>query len=209
MEARGVQTRVGDESRRISKVNRAIERKQARREKLQIEIKAEQDMSEPSVLPELALSGESESKATQPAYTLSAEPFSAIDSQQSDELSVPTIDLDFVRSPGEIPGRYRDRKALESLPATEEPAAAAAQITTTTEAPSATAESVSAKIDKLLAQLEEIQRLTDDKGRQTQSKKKQTAAPLAGKKTESVEPQEQLRRHQKKRAKERDQGMEL
>lgn len=33
MEARGIQTRVGDESRRISKVNRDIERQQAKRKK--------------------------------------------------------------------------------------------------------------------------------------------------------------------------------
>ena len=42
MEARGVQTRVGDESRRISAVNCDIERQEAQREKLQAEIAVEQ-----------------------------------------------------------------------------------------------------------------------------------------------------------------------
>ena len=45
MEARGVQTRVGDESRRISAVNRNIERQEAQREKLQAEIAVEQSAS--------------------------------------------------------------------------------------------------------------------------------------------------------------------
>ena len=40
MEGRGVQTRVGDESRRISKVNREIARREAQREKVQVEIAA-------------------------------------------------------------------------------------------------------------------------------------------------------------------------
>ena len=42
MEARGIQTRVGDESRRISKVNHDLKRQEAKREKLQAEIAAEQ-----------------------------------------------------------------------------------------------------------------------------------------------------------------------
>lgn len=42
MEARGIQTRVGDESRRISKVNRDIERQQARGKKLAEQIEVEQ-----------------------------------------------------------------------------------------------------------------------------------------------------------------------
>ena len=42
MEARGVRTRVGDESRRIGEVNRDIERRQQAREKVQADIKAEQ-----------------------------------------------------------------------------------------------------------------------------------------------------------------------
>ena len=41
MEARGVQTRVGDESRRISKVNRDIERKQEKGDRLNVQIEAE------------------------------------------------------------------------------------------------------------------------------------------------------------------------
>jgi hypothetical protein len=42
MEARGIQTRVGDESRRISQVNRERKRQQAKLEKLEVEIAAEQ-----------------------------------------------------------------------------------------------------------------------------------------------------------------------
>ena len=42
MESRGIQTRVGDESRRISKVNRDLKRQAAKREKIQAEIEAEQ-----------------------------------------------------------------------------------------------------------------------------------------------------------------------
>ena len=41
MEARDVRTRADDESRRISKVNRDIERKQKRREEVQVAISAE------------------------------------------------------------------------------------------------------------------------------------------------------------------------
>lgn len=41
MEAKGIQTRVGDESRRISKVNRDIARRQKAREKVQADIKDE------------------------------------------------------------------------------------------------------------------------------------------------------------------------
>lgn len=42
MEAKGIQTRVGDESRRISKVNRDIARRQKARDKVQADIKDEQ-----------------------------------------------------------------------------------------------------------------------------------------------------------------------
>ena len=54
MEARGIQTRVGDESRRISKVNRDLKRQAAKREKLQAEIaagqKAERLLAKPAAI---------------------------------------------------------------------------------------------------------------------------------------------------------------
>ena len=62
MEARGVQTRVGDESRRISAVNRDLERQEAQREKLQVDIEAEQAEPQIYILPELVFSDELESE---------------------------------------------------------------------------------------------------------------------------------------------------
>ena len=51
MEAKGIQTRVGDESRRISKVNRDIERQQAKRKKLHTDIESEQSSERLPVQP--------------------------------------------------------------------------------------------------------------------------------------------------------------
>jgi len=50
MEARGISTQVGAESRRISKVNRDIARQQANRERLQANIKLEQTLEEISAV---------------------------------------------------------------------------------------------------------------------------------------------------------------
>ena len=62
MEARGVRTRVGDESRRIGEVNRDIEHRQQAREKVQADIKTEQrnehTRSHTQLMPELRSSTE-------------------------------------------------------------------------------------------------------------------------------------------------------
>lgn len=204
MEARGVRTRVGDESRRISKVNRDIERRGAQHEKLQVEIEAEQVTSEPYVLPELVFPSESKIEAAQLTHTSSDESFSVEDSQQSDESLVPIIDLDLVRRLGEVPVRHREEVFSESLPTIEELAAAIEKVPATTDTPPVTAEEVSTKIDELLAQLEEIQRPTDGQVRQTQLEEERTTAPSAEKKTKSIGCQERTRRRQKKQAR----GME-
>ena len=51
MEARGIQTRVGDESRRISKVNRDIERKQKRRDQVRDQISDERTRERAATMP--------------------------------------------------------------------------------------------------------------------------------------------------------------
>lgn len=51
MEAKGIQTRVGDESRRISKVNCDIARRQVQREKLRADIEREQSLELRSAQP--------------------------------------------------------------------------------------------------------------------------------------------------------------
>ncbi|MGB3791025.1 MAG: MobQ family relaxase [Phormidesmis sp.] len=209
MEARGVRTRVGDESRHISKVNRDIEQREAQREKLQVEIEAEQVTPEPYTLQELVFSSESEIEVEQPTHNLLDESFSAPDSQQSDESLVPTIDLNLIHRLGKTSDRYRNKKLLENSSAIEELAASTEKVPATADAPPATAEEVSEKIDQLIAQLEEIQNLTDGKERQTRSEKERTSAPIVEKKTELVERQKRSERRQKKQAKKRDQGMEL
>ena len=60
MEARGVRTQVGDESRRIDAANRNLERQAAQREKQQVDIEAAQAEPQMCVLPELVFSSESE-----------------------------------------------------------------------------------------------------------------------------------------------------
>jgi hypothetical protein len=65
MEARGIQTRVGDESRRISKVNRDLERQAAKLEKLSVEIAAEAVTVQPISPTEISAVGDLTSEVTQ------------------------------------------------------------------------------------------------------------------------------------------------
>jgi hypothetical protein len=67
MEARGIQTRVGDESRRISKRNRELKRQEAKREKLQAEIAAEQKAEQLSAQLKAFDVSDRASAVTQPA----------------------------------------------------------------------------------------------------------------------------------------------
>ena len=92
MEARGIQTRVGDESRRISEVNRDIERQEAQREKLQVEIEAEQAEPQIYVLPELVFSDESESEVPPVPSVPQIEPLPASIEQPAKPSRVPSID---------------------------------------------------------------------------------------------------------------------
>ena len=120
MESRGVPTRVGEESRRISKVNRDIERKEVQREKVQTEIEAEQVQTETYILPDFFYSSESEIDVTQAASSQSAELFPEPVNQPLAQSSVPAIDPELVRRFGELLVRRREEMILENSPATDE-----------------------------------------------------------------------------------------
>ena len=204
MEARGVQTRVGDESRRISKVNRDIGRTEAQREKVQVEIEAEQVQPETYILPDFFYSSESESKARPAERVLPVEPFSAPTEQPSVRPPVPDIDPDIVRQFGELLVRRRDEIALENSPSAAELAAAIEIVTATMNGVSATAGGVFEKMAELLAKSDIAQRLADAKRRQSQLGEVRSPAQ-----PEPLQRQEPPKRRQNQRAKKCDQGMEM
>lgn len=82
MEAKGIQTRVGDESRRISQVNRNIERREAQGEKVQVEIVAEAKSERLSVQPDSTATSD---RATEQGRVSSAEPIHDVDSLRESE----------------------------------------------------------------------------------------------------------------------------
>ena len=240
MEARGVQTRVGDESRRISKVNRDIERREAQSEKLQVDIEAERAEPQMYVLPELVFSNESESKVPPVPPVPQIEPLPAPIEGPANPSRVPSVDLEWVRRLGETLVRRREEMILENSPVVDELAAVIGNITATMNEISAAAEGVTGKINEVLAKSDKEQVLTDEKLRQSQledgqatqscgvaevilksldprdlaryeaqiAEAKKAEQPIE-KKQEPVQRQEQPKQRQKKRAKERDQGMEL
>ena len=168
MEARGVQTRVGDESRRIIAVNLDLERQEAQREKLQVEIEAEQSQPQMYVLPELVFSDESVSEV-QPAPP--APPMESLPApiEQPVKRTVPVIDRELAERVCEAIARRREEMILESSPVVGELAAVLEEITATMNELSAAAKEVTGKIDQALAQSDKDQPvLADEKLRQPQ-----------------------------------------
>ena len=209
MEARGVQTRVGDESRRISKVNLDLERQEARCERLRVEIAAEQVQPETYILPEFFYPSKSkiEVKQTEPAPPV--EPFSDPTEPPLVKSPVPDIDLDTVRQVGELLVRRGDEIALESSPVAAELAAEIERVTATMNEISAKTGGVFEKMAELLAKSDKAQKLADAKRRQAQLEKGRSPAQPEKEKQEPVKRQEPSKRQQKQRTKKRDQGMEM
>ena len=167
MEARGVQTRVGDESRRISAVNRDLERQEAQREKLQIDIEAEQAPPQIYILPELVFSDELASEAQQ---VPSVEPVELLPApiEQPVTRSVPTIDREWAERVCEAIARRREKMILENSPVVGELAEVIEKIAATMNELSAAAEEVTGKIDQVLAQGDKAQVVINEKLRQPQ-----------------------------------------
>jgi len=82
MEAKGIQTRVGDESRRISQVNRDIERREAQGKKVRAEIVAEAESER--LLGEAEVVGRGD-LAAEPRQASSAEPNHNVDTLRESE----------------------------------------------------------------------------------------------------------------------------
>ena len=242
MEARGVTTRVGEESRRISKVNRDIERKAAQCEKVQAEIEVEQVQIETYILPELFYSGESEIDVKQAASSqLDEVLFSELDDERSHQSSVPAVDPELVRRFGELLVRRKEEMILENSPAADELTAVIEEIAATMNELSGATEGVTEKINEVLAKGDKAQQTSTDKARcqpqlergqamqssgvaeavlrhidprdlaryEAQIAEANKVEKQAEKKQEPVQHQEQLNRRQRKRAKKRDQGMDL
>ena len=209
MEARGVQTRVGDESRRISKVNRAIERKQKRCEEVQADIAAEKSQTETYLWPEITFTEELERELKQAVSIPAAELFSDSASQRLPQPSVPDVDTEVVRQFGELLAERREETALENLPEASELVAEIEKVAKKTGELSATADGVFETMARLLGKSDELQRLADEKQRQSQQDKGRSPALPNKQKKQSVQRQEQSKQRQRKRIKERDRGMEL
>ena len=168
MEARGVQTRVGDESRRISAVNLDLERQEAQREKLRVEIEAEQTPPQMYMLPELVFSDELESEI-QPAPPAPPMEPSPAPIEQPVKQSVSAIDRELAERVCKAIARRREEMILESSPVVGELAAVIEEITATMNELLAAAEKVTGKIDQVLAQGDKAQPvLTNKKLRQPQ-----------------------------------------
>ena len=210
MESRGVRTRVGDESRRISKVNRDINRREAQRDKVQADIEAEQVQSEVYILPEIIYTGESENEMNQAALSRSSrELFPELDNQRSPQSSVPEIDPGLVRQLGELLAIRQEEIVLESLPEASELAAEIEKAVVKMGEVSATADGVFETMARLLGKSDEFQRLADEKQRQSQQDEGRSPAPPDEQKQQSVQRQAQSKQRQRKQAKKRDQGWEL
>ena len=209
MEARGVQTQVGDESRQISEVNRGIERQEAWRKKLEVEIAAEQVQTETYLWPDLTFSDEMESNLKQAVYSPAVELFSMPTDLPSSESSVPAADPDFVRRVGELLVRRRDEIALENSPAAAELAAEIERVTAAMNVVSAKTGGVFEKMTELLAKSDKAQHLADEKQRRVQLEKGRSPASSDEKMQGSVQRQEPLKQRQTRRTKKLDQGMEL
>ena len=210
MESRGVRTRVGDESRRISKVNRDINRREVQREKVETAIEAEQLQSGVYVLPEIVYTDKPKNKVNQAAHSRSdGALFPELDNQQSPQSSVPEFTPDLVHQLGEFLSMRQEEIALESLPEASALAAEIEKVVAKMGEVAATADGVFETMARLLGKSEELQRLADEKQRPRQQGKGRSPAPLEEQKQKSVQRQERLKQRQIKRAKKRDRGMEL
>ena len=238
MEARGVQTRVGDESRRISAANHDIDQQAAIREKLLAATAREQGIPE---APELIFSNESDRELNQVLPTPIIESSPAPISQPVKLSAVPSIEPELMRRFGEVLVRRRDEIILENSPAASELAAVIGKTIAMMNELSAVAMEVTGKVNEVLAKGDKEQAPTDEKLRQpkqleggqamqgdgfaevilrgiaprdlerhqAQIAEAKMTVPSVEKEQEPVKRQEPSKQRQKKRAKERDQGMEM
>ena len=168
MEARGVQTRVGDESRRISAVNLDLERQEAQRGKLRVEIEAEQSPPQVYILSELVFSDEAASEV-QPAPLASPMELSAAPIEQPVKRSVPIIDRELAERVCEAISRRREEMIRENSPVVGEITEVIGQIAATMNELSAAVEGVAEEISQVVAESDKVQSgLPDEKLRQPQ-----------------------------------------
>jgi hypothetical protein len=179
MEARGIQTRVGDESRRISKVNRDLARQAAKLEKLSVEIAAEPATEQAISPPEIQVARDMASEVTAERIELSGFP----------------ADPEWIRSFAETIVEYQQSVLLEELLERADF--------------SGVLETATASMNELSTAIEKAQRLIDAKRRQVEQAGEQRPTPPDEQKQEPVKRQEQPKPRQKKKAKERDQGYEM
>jgi MobA/MobL family len=179
MEARGIQTRVGDESRRISKVNRDLARQAAKLKKLSAEIAAE-----PATV-----------QAISPAE------ISAIGDLTSEVTQAPVDSLAFLSDPAWISSfaeaiiEHRESALLEELLEREDL--------------SGVLESVIDSMNGLSTATDKVQRLIEANLRQVEQACGPTPALPVEQKQEPVKRQEQPKPRQKQKDKERGQGYEM
>ena len=173
MEARGVRTQIGDESRRIDAANRDLERKAAQREKQQVDIEAEQVEPQMCVLPELVFSSESERERLLVPPMPPIERSPTLIEQPVEPLPVPAVDLELVHLLGEAIVRRREEMVLEDLPVIDELAAAIGQMTATMNELSAATEDIAEQIDEATARADKEQGVTEAELRQPQQEKGQ------------------------------------
>jgi hypothetical protein len=183
MEARGIQTRVGDESRRISQANRDRQRQAAKLEKLQTEIAAEQ-IYEPALSPPQVMAVSDEVTPEQ-----SQEP---IDSP----LRSPAWLESFAEA---LVGHQDSALRAELFEAVGRSGVLEAALNSTN-ALSAKTEAIQALID---AKLRELQRA------ESRPIEVQTSAPLVEQQPEPVKRKKPPQPRQKQKGKKRDQGIEM
>ena len=180
MEERGVRTRVGDESRRISAVNRDLERQAAQHEKRQVDIEAERVEPQMCVLPELVFSSESERERLLAPPVPLIERSPALIEQPVELLPVPTVDLELVHLLGEAIVRRREEMVLEDLPVMDELAVAIGQITATMNELSAATVDITEQINEATARANKEQGVTEAQLRQPQQGKGQAMQNAGG-----------------------------
>ena len=208
MEARGVQTRVGDESRRISKVNRDIERKQKRCEEVQADIAAERGQTETYIWPEITFTDELESELKEAVSRPAVKLFSDLGGGRSPQSAAPDFDPELVRRLGELLASRREEVALESSPEASELAAEIEKVVSRMNEASARAGGVFEKMVELMPELCEAQRLAEEKRRQSEVEDGRSLTSLGERKQEPVQRQEQPKQRQRRRDKKRNQGIE-
>ncbi len=183
MEAKGMRTEKGDEYRRVNKENRDLERQQAQREKVQVDIAAEQTSERAILQPEVSAISDVESELSQLQGHKFPDPLA--------HLQDPGWVEDFV----EAMIQHREAKVLSESPMMDEL--------------SSTLEAISETTKKLSAKTAEVQELIDERISRAELDTAQPSAPPIEKKQEPVKRQERSKQRQKKQAKERDQEMDM